>query len=484
MTPSGLPSDMRGGADGAGWSRPRHGGRRLRADALWLSLGLVVLAACGTQAHPVTFNADIGPLVRRECSGCHREGGIAPFALTTYDEVRTRGPGVRAMVESRRMPPWPADPTYRVFLGQHTLTSHEIALIGWWVESGMPEGEPRPLPPIAPPPRVQGLGEPDLVLEMPEPIRLPGDRQDHFFMAKLPFVIPADTTIRAIEFVPGNRALVHHMNGALITYSGAAKADPRHGAWYSEMREGSMEGAHSLHLENDDGTLAPITLSVANYLPGSNPVVLPDGIGGWRVTRKGVFLLNMIHYGPTATPQEDRSRVNIYFGDHPPTRPVSQFILGTLGIAPIVPPLVVPPDTVMTFRSQLEMPTAISIVNINPHMHLLGRSLLAFALTPAGDTIPLIRILHWDFRWQYFYTPPKIITVPARSVIHLEVVLDNTTANPNNPFSPPREVKEQGGSMRTTDEMIQLIISGFPYRPGDESISLEATPQSTAPGGH
>lgn len=454
---------------------------------------VLLLGACRDapreDARPVTFTADIGPLVRRECTGCHREGGIAPFALTTYAEVRDRGPLIKAVVESRRMPPWPADPAYRHFLGERTLADSEIAAIGRWVTSGMPEGPAAELPPLAPPPRVEGLGEPDLVLEYPTPIQLPGDGKDHFFTIKLPFAIPADTFIRAIEFVPGNRALVHHMNGALITYPNGKKRDPRAGRWYTEMQDGmmmeqGMAGLEAMRLANDDGTFAPITLSAADYLPGARPIVMPEGIGGWRITRKGVFLLNMIHYGPTRTASSDRSRVNIYFGDRPPERPLGQFILGTLGVAPLVPALVVPPDTVMTFRSQLRLPMDISIVNINPHMHLLGRSFLAYAVTPASDTVPLVRIPRWDFRWQYFYTPPKIIHLPANSVIHLEAVLDNTRANPNNPWSPPREVREQGGSMRTTDEMIQLIISGFPYLPGDEEISLAPTPAGAAPIGH
>ena len=40
-------------------------------------------------------------------------------------------------------------------------------------------------------------------------------------------------------------------------------------------------------------------------------------------------------------------------------------------------------------------------------------------------------------------------------------------------FSPPRQVIGTNGSMRTTDEMLQLIMKYLPYEPGDENISLE-----------
>ena len=113
-------------------------------------------------------------------------------------------------------------------------------------------------------------------------------------------------------------------------------------------------------------------------------------------------------------------------------------------------------------------------------MHLLGKSFLAYAITREHDTIPLVRIKKWDFRWQYFYTFKKIVRIPAGSIIVAEGVFDNTKNNPNNPFSPPREITGLGGSMRTTDEMFQLILTFLPYLPGDENISLEnITPEHT-----
>ena len=66
-----------------------------------------------------------------------------------------------------------------------------------------------------------------------------------------------------------------------------------------------------------------------------------------------------------------------------------------------------------------------------------------------------------------------MLKIPSGSVIVAEGIFDNTSNNPNNPFSPPREISGLGGSMRTTDEMFQLILTFLPYEPGDEGISLE-----------
>lgn len=99
--------------------------------------------------------------------------------------------------------------------------------------------------------------------------------------------------------------------------------------------------------------------------------------------------------------------------------------------------------------------------------------MVAYAVTPAGDTIPLIRINHWDFHWQYFHTPATMIHVPAGSTIYVEGTYDNTRNNPHNPFRPPREVRERAGGMRDTDEMFQCILMYVAYEPGDESIRLD-----------
>lgn len=180
-----------------------------------------------------------------------------------------------------------------------------------------------------------------------------------------------------------------------------------------------------------------------------------------------------IHYGPTSIGGYDSSYFNIYYSAKPPQRQTFEMQLGTLGISEIVPPLVIPPDEVKTFRTKSVVSEDISILTINPHMHLLGKKFIAYALTPTNDTVRLIRINNWDFKWQYFYTFKKMVKIPKGSTIYVEGVFDNTAENPLNPFRPPRTVSEREGSMRTSDEMFQFIITYLPYEKGDENISLD-----------
>lgn len=428
----------------------------------------------------VTF-ADVAPIIRAHCIGCHRQGQIAPFPLVSYDQVRRKAKTVRKMVVGRWMPPWPADTAYSRFLGERTLNARQIALLAKWVDQGSPVGDTTHLPPVAGDlARLMqgahaGPRPPDKVVWLPDTFHIPGDNRDRFIITKAPFELGRDTFLAAVEFVPGNRRHVHHMNGAMISYAEGAKADVFDGFAYIDADSNkSLDAYADLKLQNDDGSWPLLTPNMVNYLPGLSPPQYPPGIGGYRIARKGAFLLNTMHYGPGMRDTIDRSHFNLWFSPVAPERPIKELFLGTLGSSPVEPPLVIPPDTVMTFRTRMRIPADISVLTINPHLHLLGRSFLAYAVTPLHDTIPLIHIPDWDFRWQFAYTFPKMLHIPAGSVICVEVVMDNTRDNPNNPFDPPRlAVAPDGRNMRTTDEMLQFFVNYVDYRPGDEEISLE-----------
>ncbi|MCK6650100.1 MAG: cytochrome c, partial [Bacteroidia bacterium] len=287
--------------------------------------------------------------------------------------------------------------------------------------------------------------------------------------------IPNDTFISVIEVVPDNKKLVHHVNAQLLSYEFDKRKDVMKGEVVVDINEYPtiLEAYKKLDLPNDDGSFPMMTTSVTNFLPGVTPPVYPNGIGGFKMKRKGALFLKDMHYGPSRIDTSDQTAFNVFFAKEAPKRPTREFQMGTFGVSPIEPALVIPPDTIMKFVTKYTVPADISILTINPHMHLLGKSFWAYAITNQKDTIPLIRIKKWDFRWQYFYTFEKMVKIPAGATIIVEGVFDNTRNNPNNPFSPPRLVAEREGSMRTEDEMFQFIVTYLPYQSGDENISLK-----------
>lgn len=426
----------------------------------------------------VTFAGHIAPIIWENCMPCHRPGQAGPFSLITYDDVRRKAKTIRLVTGRRYMPPWPADTSYTRFLGERVLDERAIALIAKWVEQGAPTGDLSQLPPPPVFPEGSLLGEPDLVVWLPDTFHIPGDGRDHFMITKAPFQLERDTFLRAVEFVPGNRRLVHHVNGALISYAADAKDDVFQGGGYinAEVQAG-VDAFSALDLANDDGSWPPLTPSAVNYLPGLSPVLLPDGIGGLHLKRKGAFLLNSVHYGPTSRDTTDRSRFNLWFAPVAPDRPIQEISMGSNHTA-VDPPLHLMPGEVTTFHTSITLEKDISVITINPHMHLLGSKFLAYAVTQVGDTVPLVRINDWDFRWQYAYTFPRMLPLKRGTVIHVLGTFDNTARNPDQPFDPPREVSgTESRFMRTTDEMFQFFISYVDQRPGDERVALGTPPR-------
>lgn len=423
----------------------------------------------------VFFNEHIAEIIYQKCATCHRPGEAGPFNLLTYADVYKRKKTIVKVTHSGYMPPWPADRTYSSFVGELYLTDEEKLLLKTWVEQGAEEGDIANKKAIPVFPKGSQLGKPDMVIKLPKKYKLEGNNKDHYVIMKIPYEIQNDKYVRTIEFVPGNRKRVHHVNGYMVVYDEGKKKNVFDGEYFANNYETTEAKVwEKLAIANDDGSFPMRIPSATNYLPGVVAPIYPEGIGGFVMKKRGAILLNDIHYGPTPKDEIDDSYFNIFFSNIAPERKFGEFQLGTYGVAPVVPRLMVPPDSIKTFVSKYTVQDDISIVTINPHMHLLGKSFLAYAINPEGETIPLIKINRWDFRWQYFYTFKKMIKLPKGSTIYVKATFDNTKNNPFNPNNPPKWVGEKDGSMSTKDEMLQFIVTYLSYKAGDENISLES----------
>ncbi|MCC6690191.1 MAG: cytochrome c [Bacteroidia bacterium] len=373
------------------------------------NFSLIFIFSCQQKA-PVTFSEHVAPIIYNNCTTCHRPGAAGPFSLITYSDVAKRAKMIAKVTASRLMPPWPADNSYTHFTGEKVLSEQEINIIKNWAETGVARGDSALQPPIPAFAKGSALGKPDLVVKMQEVFKIKGDNKDRFMLMKLPFEIPNDTFVRAVEFIPGNRKLVHHVNGHLIRYEYDKKKNIDEGDKIVDSQLYNIKDCYEkLKLANDDATYPVLKFSFVNYLPGVLPVMYPQGIGGYVLSRKNAILFKDIHYGPSPIDTADESYVNIFFDKQAPKRPTLELQLGTLGVSEIIPPLIIPPNQIKTFYTRTMAKIDMSVLTINPHMHLIGKSFWAFAITPTGDTIPLIRIKKWDFRWQYFYTFKKMV---------------------------------------------------------------------------
>ena len=95
----------------------------------------------------ITFSEHIAPIVYENCTPCHRPGEAGPFKLISHHDLAKRSKMIKEVVETRYMPPWPADKNYSTFLNEWGLDENEIQLIQAWVDQGAPIGDENKIPP-------------------------------------------------------------------------------------------------------------------------------------------------------------------------------------------------------------------------------------------------------------------------------------------------------------------------------------------------
>jgi hypothetical protein len=110
-----------------------------------------------------------------------------------------------------------------------------------------------------------------------------------------------------------------------------------------------------------------------------------------------------------------------------------------------------------------------TVLNVQPHMHRVGSSIKVYAVKPGNDTVPLVNIPQWDFKWQGQYTFRQPIVLPEGTVVRAEAFYNNTSSNINAP-NPSLDVWAGEAS---DDEMLQVYFSYLYAFPGDENIIID-----------
>ena len=176
-------------------------------------VGVCLMTASDLRAaDKVTFTGNIAPILYQNCVTCHRPGEAAPFSLISYEDAKKRGALMTAVTKSRYMPPWHAAHGYGEFAGERRLTAEQISAIAEWVKQGMPEGDRSKMPKLPEFSNGWHLGVPDLVLEMPRGYDVPASGPDQFRNFVIPTKLGDDKWVRAVEFRPAARNVVHPRN--------------------------------------------------------------------------------------------------------------------------------------------------------------------------------------------------------------------------------------------------------------------------------
>ncbi len=405
-----------------------------------------------------TWSKDIAGIVYKNCTSCHHTGGMAHFPIENYIQAFMSRNSIKYKVENRQMPPWPPELSFSKLAHPRVLSDTEIDKIVKWVEGNAPEGNPNETPPL---PNFQNgpvITNPDLVLTIPE--YTVSSNQDVYRCFPLKSGLSSTKFLNAFECVPGNIPIVHHV---LVFQDTSNKChqldanDPSPG--YTAF--GGV-GSNTAQL-------------IGAWVPGSQPMFLPTNFG-LKIPKNANIILQ-IHYPSGVSGKKDATHIRMKLLNSA-TREVQMTPILNHTTSLVNGPLFIPKNQVKTFRSEFTLPLVnVSVLSVAPHMHLIGSSIKAWGVSN-GNTIPLINIPNWDFRWQGAYPFEKIQKIPAGTKLIAEAVYDNTENNLFNPSLPPVDVSLGEG---TKDEMLLVYFLYTLYSPGDENIRLDnLVPTATA----
>ena len=423
---------------------------------------------------PVTFAEHVAPIVFANCSGCHRPGEAAPFPLLGYRDARPLAKAIATATTSRTMPPWKAGPGDYPFRDARRLTDAQIATIQQWVADGALEGDPAKLPPL--PQFTQGwqLGQPDLAVTMPEPFDVPATGPDVYRTFVVPLNLERDVWVRAVDFRPSARKVVHHSLFFLDDTGAARERDEDEpgpgfaGGMGGAAGLGGRRGRLGTLLAGRGGANRPTVDQatrgaggLGGWALGGRAIELPDGLAFF--VPKGSDLLLSTHFHPSGTAAREQSTVGLYFAAAPPTQAFTAIQLPPL--FGVFEGLDIPAgESRYEIADSFVLPTDVRAFAVGAHAHYLGKQMTLTATLPDGATKTLLSIPDWDFGWQERYMFREFVALPAGTRLHASVTYDNSPANRRNPVRPP--VRVTWGE-ESNDEMGSIALQVVAAQPGE-----------------
>ena len=399
------------------------------------AFGLLALPADAVAQDEVTFTKDVAPILQRSCQECHRSGSIAPMSLLTYEETRPWARSIRDKVVTRSMPPWYIDRNIGVqgFKYDYSLTDEEIEVVATWVDAGAPRGNPADMPP---PKEFRNIaewkiGEPDWVVELPEPFVVAAEAPNWWGDLISESGLTEDRWVKAVETKPsiGGFPVVHH---AVTSMS-----DP----------------------ESDDDDYSFLN----EYALGKNGDIFPDGTG--RLIKADSMIKFNMHYAAIGVEVTDRTRVGLQFypkGVEPDRKLISAHVGDDEDLDIPAGESNVRHDGFYRLKENAHL-TA-----FQAHLHNLGKRQCLSAILP-DDTKQVLNCADWDFGWHivYNYEDEVAPLLPKGSLLHVTSWHDNSDANRWN----DDPTNWAGFGQRSSDEMSFAWVSW--YELDDEEFQTE-----------
>ena len=387
---------------------------------------LINFAQRNADHEQISYTDTIAPILQEKCVVCHTEGGLGPWAMSSYEMVRGFAPMMREVIRTKRMPPWHADPHIGVWKNDKSLSIEQTQILVHWIEAGAPRGEGEdPLKDLAIAQVEWPLGEPDLILDIPE-YTIPASGVVDYKFPRLANPLDQGVWVKAATVIPGNREVVHHiLAGSIDATTAQAKRD---------------SGVFDNYL--------------IGYAPGNESNLFPQDTGVY-IAPGGEYTFQL-HYTPIGREVVDNSRIGLYFHDEQPGNFYRQSVV-------IDPTIQIPPNQPRHAEvAYYEFDKPALLHDLVPHSHYRGVASKFELIGPDGSRETVLSVPNYDFNWQRTYTFAEPMRIePGSRLVHT-TWYDNSAANPGNP-DPNRTVP---WGLQSWDEM---LYGAFSYTLVDET---------------
>lgn len=350
---------------------------------------------------PVSYTTDIAPLLADKCVSCHHDGGIGPWSMSNHAMVQGWSRMMKEVVMTRRMPPGQIDPHVGKPIDDVVeMTPAELQMLVHWIDAGavIDKGAEDPLVAMTIENPKFTLGEPDMVYTVPaQSIPATGILEYRYIPVELN--LDKDIWIRAVEFVPGDSKVLHHV----IAYLSSPADKSGRGRDEGSDREESIGG----------------------FAPGRQPDAFRDNSG--RLIPKGSNLLLQMHYTTSGKATVDETQVGLYIYDEPPAYVMAGGVAGQRRF--MIP--------AHAKEHKLEGEQLIEedayLYGITPHMHYRGKYMSMSAEYPDGTSEVLLSVPKYEFNWQFSYQLKEPLFLPAGTRLVARGAMDNSERNRFNP---------------------------------------------------
>jgi len=377
------------------------------------------------------YVTDIAPIIIDNCSACHRQFGVGPFAIDTYVSLLGWSPMIREVLLNKRMPPAQIDPSIGHSPNARYVPTEDIQTLLHWLNAGAPRGEGAdPLEAFTWTESKEWiLGEPDLVVSAPALRIPPAGILDYVYSdVELPFT--EDKWVTAVQYMPDATSALHHLVGFVTA--------PDQDFWGEERNSNTSTRTFL-------DSYAPGKPSATTFTEGT-AVFIP----------KGHKLSLQFHFVGIGAELQDATKIGLYFADSPNGEGLKQRLVQAVSAQVVLPPN----EHEIPAHAEYQFEESVVITGVRAKMNARGKKMKFSIELPDGTMRDLLSVPAYNYGWQPHYVLDEPVTIPAGTKVHVSGAFDNSISNP---FNPDPDIEVRTG-FSSTDE---VFTGYFTYHEAD-----------------